>query len=62
MIHREELKELAKDMDVDEVPVAKETSLRMPETFSTTSNTKKINIDPSDPSKEITIGDGLNEK
>ena len=61
VIHQEELKELAKGMNVDEVPVAKETSLKMPETFSTAANTKKVNIDPKDPSKQLTIGDGLND-
>ena len=29
-------------MDVDEVPVAKETSLKMPENFSTSAHTKKV--------------------
>ena len=62
VIHREELKELAKDMNIDEVPVAKETSLKMPENFSTSALTKKVNIDPKDPTKQITIGDGLNDK
>ena len=47
---------------MDEVSVAKETSLKMPENFSTTSNTKKINIYPKDPSKQLTIGDGLDDK
>ena len=46
VIAQEELKQLAKETDVDEVPVAKDTSLKMPENFSTTSNTKKINLDP----------------
>ena len=49
-------------MNVDEVPVAKETSLKMPENFGTTANTKKVNIDPKDPSKQLMIGDGLNNK
>ena len=62
VIAQEELKELAKETNVDKVPVTKETSLKMPENFITTSNTKKINIDPEDPSKQLTIGDGLNDK
>ena len=60
VINQEELKELAKDMNVNEVPVAKETSLKMPEAFNTATNTKKENIDPKDPSKQVTIRDGLN--
>ena len=62
VIHHEELKELAKEMNLDEVPVAKEMSLKMPESFSTSANTKKVNIDPNDPSKQLIIGDGLNDK
>ena len=62
VIAQEELKQLAKETDVDEVPIAKDTSLKMPKNFSTTSNTKKINLDPKDPSKQLVIGDGLNDK
>ena len=62
VITQKEFKELTKEVNVDEVPVAKETSLKMPENFSTTSNTKKITIDPKDPSKQLTIGDRLNYK
>ena len=62
VIHREELKELAKETDVDEVPVAKETSLKMPENFSTSAHTKKVTIDPSDPTKQLIVGDGLDDK
>ena len=58
---QEELKEFAKGMNVHEVSVAKETSLKMPETFNTAANTKKVNIDPNDPSKQLTIGDRLND-
>jgi hypothetical protein len=36
VIAQEELKELAKETNVDEVPVSKETSLKMPENFTTT--------------------------
>ena len=49
-------------MNVDEVPVAKETSLKMLENFSTSAHTKRINIDPSDPTKQLIIGDGLDDK
>ena len=62
LFRSEELKELAKEINVDAVPVAQETSLKMPENFSTSAHTKKVNIDPNDPTKQLIISDGLNYK
>lgn len=62
VIQREELKELEKEVKPEEMPASKEATLKPAENFSTSSNTKKMKLDPKDPSKEVIIGDGMDDK
>ena len=61
-IHKEELKEPEKDMKKGEMPSRKEATLKTKDTFRASKNTKKARLNKDDPSKEVTIGNGLSKK
>ena len=61
-IHKEELKELEKEIKKGEMPSGKEATLKTKDTFRAGKNTKKAKLNKDDPSKEVTIGDGLSRK
>ena len=61
IIAKEELKELAKEMSPAEMPTGKET-MKPAESFKASENTKKVLLDPNDPTKFVVVGTELTNK
>ena len=61
IIAKEELKELAKEVSPTEMPAGKETT-KPAESFKASENTKKVVLDPKDPTKFVIVGTELTDK
>ena len=61
VIAKEELKELAKEVSPTEMPTRKETT-KPSDSFKASEHTKKVILDPKDPTKFIVVGSELTNK
>ena len=61
IIAKEELKELAKEVSPAKMPVGKETT-KPADSFKASENTKKVILDPKDPTKFVIVGTELSDK
>ena len=62
VLSKEELEELKKEVKPDEMPAAEKPSYKPDKSFKASDNTKKCKLSHTDPSKETTIGTGLDDK
>ena len=61
-ISREELEDLKKAMKPDEMPATDKPSYKGDSSFKPKDDTKKIKLSKENPTKETTIGAGLDDK
>ena len=61
-ICKEELEDLKKAMKPDEMPATEKPSYKVDSSFKPKDDTKKIKLSEEDPTKETTIGAGLDDK
>ena len=61
-ISREELEDLKKAMNPNEMPTTGKPSYKADSSFKPKDDTKKIKLSEEDPTKETTIGAGLDDK
>ena len=61
-ISREELEDLKKAMNSNEMLATEKLSYKVDSSFKPKDNTKKIKLSEEDPTKETTIGAGLGDK
>ena len=61
-LSKEELEELKKEVNPNEMPATEKPSYKPDKSFKASYSTKKIKLTQDDPSKEMTIGAGLDDK